>query len=132
MRLTDLLDRERSFRFLIGLVLALLFLALVAIPSRTLAGFYTHLDGLSAAVERGDYEQADLELDAVNGFYERSRSFGLDWERAEPPIADYAATLLSYKQNQYEPDPRVREQVDAHWRFAVDEWNYGSPPSETP
>ena len=74
----------------------------------------------------------DLRRNPVGEIGRIYRSFGLDWERAEPPIAAYAATLSSYKQNQYELDPRVREQVDAHWRFAVDEWNYGSPPSETP
>ncbi|MCY3791539.1 MAG: sulfotransferase [Gemmatimonadetes bacterium] len=74
----------------------------------------------------------DLRRDPMGEISRIYRSFDLDWERAEPPIADYAATLSSYKQNQYEPDPRVREQVDAHWRFAVDEWNYGSPPYETP
>ena len=73
----------------------------------------------------------DLRRNPVGEIGRIYRSFDLDWERAEPPIAAYAATLSSYKQNQYGPDPRVREQVDAHWRFAVDEWNYGSPPSET-
>ena len=74
MRFTDLLDKEKSFKYLVGFVLSILFLALVAFPSRTLAGFYTHLNGLSEAIYQGDYEQADQELGAVNSFYEDSRS----------------------------------------------------------
>ena len=77
--LTDLLDKERSFKYLIGFVLAIVFLALVAIPSRSLGGFYANLDALSDSVDRGDYEQADLQLAEVTGFYERSRNLGLGW-----------------------------------------------------
>ena len=62
MRFTDLLDKEKSFKYLVGFVLSVLFLVLVAFPSQTLAGFYTHLNGLSEAIYRGDYEQADQEL----------------------------------------------------------------------
>ncbi len=79
MRLTDLLDKENSFRFLVGFVLAVVFFALVFMPSRTLAGFYTHMDGLSEAVYRADFEQADIELAEVNSFYERSRGVGMSW-----------------------------------------------------
>jgi len=79
MRLTDLLDKEKSFRFVVGFLLALTFLVLVGVPSRSLAGFYTHMDGLSEAVYRGDFEQADVELSAVNRFYEGSRSVGMSW-----------------------------------------------------
>ena len=79
MRLADLLDKEKGFKFLVGFVLALVFLVLVAFPSRTLAGFYAHMDGLSEAIYRGDYEQADLELDQVNSFYEGSRGVGMSW-----------------------------------------------------
>ena len=79
MRFTDLLDKEHSFRCLLGFAFALLFLALVAIPSRALAGFYGHLDGLSESVERGDFEQAEIEIGDVTGFYERSRGWGMQW-----------------------------------------------------
>ena len=79
MRLTDLLDKEKGFKFLVGFVLALVFLVLVAFPSRSLAGYYAHMDGLSEAIYRGDYEQADLELDQVNSFYEGSRGVGMSW-----------------------------------------------------
>jgi hypothetical protein len=39
MRITDLVDREHSFKFLLGFVLAVVFLIAVAVPSRGLAGF---------------------------------------------------------------------------------------------
>lgn len=79
MRLTDLLDKEKSFKFLVGFVLALVFFVLVAFPSRTLSGFYTHMDGLSEAIYRGDYERADVELSEVNSFYADSRGVGMSW-----------------------------------------------------
>ena len=47
MRLTDLLDKEHSFRYLVGLALALIFFVGVSVPSRSLAGFYANLEGLS-------------------------------------------------------------------------------------
>lgn len=79
MALTDLLDKERSFKYLIGFVLAIVFLAAVALPSRSLGGFYGNLDALSDSVDRGDYEQADLQIAEVTGFYERSRGLGFGW-----------------------------------------------------
>ena len=36
MRLTDILDKEHSFKYLLGLVFAVLFLLAVALPARTL------------------------------------------------------------------------------------------------
>ena len=80
MRLTDLLlDRDNAFRYMLGLVLAVIFLVIVASPARSLAGFYDHLDLLSDSVSRGDFEQAETELDQVTSFYERSRGWGLQW-----------------------------------------------------
>ncbi|MEE2637348.1 MAG: hypothetical protein VYE68_08975 [Acidobacteriota bacterium] len=79
MRLTDLLDKEHSFRYLVGLVLALLFFGLVSIPSRSLAGFYANLEGLSDSVERADYETAESQLSEVSAFYEGSRAWGMQW-----------------------------------------------------
>ena len=79
MRITDLLDKENSFKYVLGFVCAVVFLALVGLPARTLAGFYDNLDELSESVLRGDFEQADAELSEVNGFYERSRGWGLQW-----------------------------------------------------
>ena len=79
MRLTDLIDRESSFKYLLGFILAVLFLLGVAVPARTLAGFYGHLDALSDSVNRGAFTEAAVELEEVNAFYERSRGWGLEW-----------------------------------------------------
>lgn len=79
MRITDLLDRERSFKYLVGFVLALIFLVVVAMPARSLAGFYDHLDRLSDSVRRGDFGEAESELSDVTTFYESSRAWGLQW-----------------------------------------------------
>ena len=143
MRLTDLLDRERSFRFLVGLILAVLFLALVATPSRTLAAFYTHLNGLSEAVDRGDYEQADLELDAVNGFYERSRSFGLGWFADAYLFSDAFLQQASYNYLTGDFEAVVRDLADeiddprashllASARFQMARQRYRAIPDDDP
>ncbi len=79
MRVTDLIDRESSFKYLIGFVLAVLFLLVVATPSRSLAGFYGQLDRLSDSVRRGDFSQAETDLSEVTGFYESSRAWGFQW-----------------------------------------------------
>ena len=77
MRLTDLLDKEHSFRYLLGLVAALLFLGAVWVPSRSMAAFYTNLDGLSESVRRNDFEGAEAQLAEVAAFYEGSRVMGM-------------------------------------------------------
>ena len=77
MRLTDLVDRDRGFKYLIGFVLALLFLIAVAVPSLSLSRFYGNLDSLSDSVRRGDFDQAAAELSEVTAFYETSRAWGL-------------------------------------------------------
>ena len=79
MRLTDLLDKEHSFRYLVGFVFAVLFFGLVSIPARSLTAFYTNLEGLSDSVERGDYETAETQLAEVSTFYEGSRAWGMQW-----------------------------------------------------
>ena len=77
MRLTDLVDRDQGFKFLIGFVLSVIFLAGVAMPSLSMSGFYQNLDELSDSVRRGDFEQAETDLSEVTDFYESSRSWGL-------------------------------------------------------
>jgi hypothetical protein len=79
MRLTDLLDKEHSFRYLVGFVLALIFFALVSVPARSLSAFYTNLEGLSDSVERADYETAETQLAEVSAFYQGSRAWGMQW-----------------------------------------------------
>ena len=77
MRLTDLVDRDHGLKYLIGLVLAVLFLVAVALPSLSMSRFYLTLDRLSDSVRRADFDQAEAELTAVTGFYESSRGWGL-------------------------------------------------------
>ena len=79
MRLTDLLDKEHSFRYLVAFVLALLFFGGVWVPSRSLAAFFTNLDGLSESVRRSDFERAQEQLDEVTAFYEGSQVWGMQW-----------------------------------------------------
>lgn len=112
MALTDLLDKERSFKFLIGFVLAIAFLALVAIPSRSLGGFYANLDALSDSVDRGDYEQADLQIAEVTGFYERSRSLGLGWFSDAYLFADAFLQQASYNYLTGDFEAVVRDLAD--------------------
>lgn len=112
MALTDLLDKERSFKYLIGFVLAILFLALVAIPSRSLGGFYANLDALSDSVDRGDYEQADLQLAEVTGFYERSRNLGLGWFSDAYLFADAFLQQASYNYLTGDFEAVVRDLAD--------------------
>ena len=112
LRLTDLLDRESGFRFLIGFLLALVFLVAVAVPSNSLASFYDRLDGLSDAVDRGDYEQADNELDAVTGFYERSRGYGLGWFADAYLFSDAFLQQASYNYLTGDYEAVVRDLAD--------------------
>lgn len=66
----------------------------------------------------------DLREDPL-GILERVyRHLGLNWENAQSAIAAYAATLSSYRQNRYPDGEHVQRQVDAHWGFAVEEWQY--------
>ena len=79
MRITDLVDRESSFKYLIGFVLAVVFLVAVALPSQSLAGFYGQLDRLSDSVRRGAFDEAEANLSEVTSFYESSRAWGMQW-----------------------------------------------------
>ena len=71
------LFQEHAFKYLIGFVLAVIFLVVVAVPSRGLSGFYLTLDELSDSVGRNDFEQAEVKLSEATAFYERSRAWGL-------------------------------------------------------
>ena len=77
MRLTDLIDRDHAFKFLIGFVLAVIFFIAVATPSTSLSGFYLTLDELSDSVRRNDFEAAEAKLAETTAFYESSRAWGL-------------------------------------------------------
>ena len=77
MRLTDLVDRDHAFKYVIGFVLAVIFLVVVATPSLSLSGFYLTLDELSDSVRRNDFDQAEEKLAETTAFYEGSRAWGL-------------------------------------------------------
>ena len=77
MRLTDLVDQDHAFKYLIGFVLAVIFLVVVATPSSSLSGFYATLDELSDSVRRDDFDQAKAQLSQAAAFYESSRAWGL-------------------------------------------------------
>ena len=77
MRLTDLVDRDHAFKYLIGFVLAVIFFIAVATPATSLSGFYLTLDELSDSVRRNDFEQAETKLAEATAFYESSRAWGL-------------------------------------------------------
>lgn len=68
----------------------------------------------------------DLRQDPLKQLQRIYQRFGLDWEKAGASIENYVRSLSSYRQNQYNPNPHVRRQVDEHWKFAVDEWNYSN------
>ena len=112
MRLTDLLDREHAFRYLLGFVFAVIFLAIVALPARSLAGFYDHLDQLSDSVRRGDFEEAEAELEQVTSFYERSRSWGLQWVADVYLFRDAFLQQASYSYLVADYETVVRELAD--------------------
>ena len=79
MRITDLLDRENAFKYLIGFVLATIFYVVISGPAQSLVGFYERLDSLSDSVRRGNFDQAESELDQVTNFYQESQGWGLQW-----------------------------------------------------
>ena len=112
MRLTDLLDREQAFRYLLGFVFGVIFLIIVALPARSLAGFYDHLDQLSDSVRRGDFEQAEAELEQVTSFYERSRSWGVQWVADAYLFRDAFLQQASYSYLTEDYETVVRELAD--------------------
>ena len=143
MRISDVLDKEKSFKYTLGFVFALMFLALVALPSSTLAGFYEHLDGLSESVLRGDFEQADAELSEVNGFYERSRGWGLQWFADAYLFRDAFLQQASYNYLTGNHEAVVRDLVDeiddprashllASAKFQLARQRYRSIPEDSP
>ena len=112
MRFTDILDRDNAFRFLLGFVLGVTFLVVVASPSLSLARFYAQLDLLSDSVRRGDFEQAEMELDQVTSFYESSRGWGLEWVADAYLFRDAFLQQASYSYLTGDYETVVRELAD--------------------
>ena len=112
MRITDLVDRESSFKYLLGFLLALIFLIVVAMPARSLAGFYGQLDRLSDSVRRGDFDQAERDLTEVTAFYESSRAWGLQWVADAYLFRDAFLQQASYNYLTGKYDNVVRDLAD--------------------
>lgn len=76
-------EQRRPLRFVVTLLLALMFLVVVGVPATKVGNLYAHLDVLSASVRTGQFEAAGTELDHMTGFYESGRTWGFQW------LADY-------------------------------------------
>ena len=74
---------KRPLRFVVTLLLAMIFLVVVGAPARIVGNLYARLDALSADVRTGQLQAAGAELDRVTAFYETGRSWGLQ------RLADY-------------------------------------------
>jgi hypothetical protein len=68
-----------SRRRRLTLVLALLFLGVVAVPAIALSRLYGHMAALSANARNGAADLTILELDRLTRFYQASRSWHLGW-----------------------------------------------------
>lgn len=112
MRLTDLLDREHAFKYLLGFVLAVLFYVVVSGPAQSLAGFYDELDGLSDSAQRGSVEQMGSGLEQVTAFYEESRGWGLQWIAEAYLFRDAFLQQAAYRYLAGEYDEVVRDLSD--------------------
>jgi len=46
------------------------------------------------------------------------------YEQVEPAFQTYLASVAGYQKNRYQIDDEVINQVNDHWRFALDAWDY--------
>ena len=67
----------------------------------------------------------DFEADALGMTRQIYQTLGLPgWEEARTAIEQYVGSKKGYKKNKYQYDPRTRELVEKHWKFALDDWGY--------
>ncbi len=97
MRVTDLLDREHAFKYMLGFILAVIFYVVFSGPAQSLAAFYDELDGLSDSAQRGSVEQMGAGLERVTDFYEQSRGWGLQWIAEAYLFGDAFLQQASYR-----------------------------------
>ena len=65
----------------------------------------------------------DFEADALGMTRQIYQTLGLPgWEEARTAIEQYVGSKKGYKKNKYQYDPRTRELVEKHWKFALDDW----------
>lgn len=70
----------------------------------------------------------DLEARPVEEMARLYDSLGIPgWTQAEPRIDAYLAGQKTYEKNQFSFSEEDMEKVEAHWRFALDEWGYERP-----
>lgn len=50
-----------------------------------------------------------------------------DWPKTRPKVADYLASLSSYKKNQYPLSQKQLRQIKTSWRYYIQKWNYSLP-----
>lgn len=103
-----------------------------AIDGRILERYTKMHDALLAdlpLVPEGRFHEVrfdDLERDPIkvmSTLYERLGLSGFD--RCEPQIAAYIATLRGYERNQFSPlSPELRERVAVAWRRSFERWGY--------
>ena len=46
------------------------------------------------------------------------------WDEARTAIEQYVGSKRGYKKNKYQYEPRTRELVEKHWKFALEQWGY--------
>jgi hypothetical protein len=95
-------------------VLALAFMAIVAVPSVVLSRLYGHMEALSADARHRDANLTARELDRLTGFYQTARSWHLEW-LADPLFADafLQRAAAAYVAGDYERVVAdLRERVD--------------------
>ena len=74
----------------------------------------------------------DLERDPLGELARLYAELDLpDWENAEPHIAAYLETIADYRKNEFRIEQSIIERVGEKWRFAVEEWNYRPPTTDS-
>lgn len=67
----------------------------------------------------------DFEADALGMTEKIYRQLNLPgWEEARTAIEQYVGSKKGYKKNKYQYEPRTRELVEKHWKFALEQWGY--------
>lgn len=81
-----------------------------------------------ALIPAGDFVEVrfeDLEADPLGQMRRVYQTLDLPgYAEAEPALERYTAGLTTYRKNRYDLDPHTIEQVNQHWRFALEQWGY--------
>jgi len=72
------------------------------------------------------YEDLDADpLATVQSIYDGLALSG--WDAVRPGVEAHVDATRDYKKNVFEPEPNHARKVEAHWAFALDEWDYARP-----